>query len=82
MIDGTVHHHWMCHFSYASYTLPDILTLVSDVNDTEFRFSEHIRYILRRAVFVLNFCLIEIDKIPPNLNARAGRSASITVIDY
>lgn len=71
--DGTVHHHWMCHFEYTSYTLPDIISLTLDLNDTPFRFSEHIRYILRRCIFALNFCLIENDKIPPNLNARAGK---------
>jgi len=71
--DGTVHHHWMCHFEYTSYTLPDILKLASDMNDTEFHFSDHIRHMLRRCVYTLDFCLIEKDKIPPNLNARAGK---------
>ena len=63
----------MCHFEYASYTLPDILSLTSDMNDTQFHFSKHIRHVLRRCVFVLNFCQIEKEKIPPNLNARAGK---------
>ena len=62
----------MCHFEYTSYTLPDIISLTLEMNDTPFHFSENIRYILRRCIFVLNFCLIESDKIPPNLNARAG----------
>jgi hypothetical protein len=73
ILDGTVHHHWMCHFEYTAYTLPDIIKLVSDMNDTEFHFSENIRRILRRCIFTLNFCLIENNKIPPNLNARAGK---------
>ncbi len=71
--DGTVHHHWMCHFEYTSYTLPDILKFASDMNDTEFHFSDHIRHMLRRCVYTLDFCLIEKNKIPPNLNARAGK---------
>jgi hypothetical protein len=62
----------MCHFEYTAYTLPDIIKFVLDMNDTEFHFSENIRRILRRCVFAVNFCLIEKDKIPPNLNARAG----------
>lgn len=64
----------MCHFEYTAYTLPDILKFASDMSDTEFRFSDNIRRILRKSVFALNFCLIENDKIPPNLNARAGKS--------
>ncbi|CAF0756667.1 unnamed protein product [Adineta steineri] len=72
-LDGTVHHHWMCHFEYASYSLPDILNLVSDMNDTSFQFSDNIRRILRRCIHTLNFCLIENDKIPPNLSGRAGK---------
>ncbi len=71
--DGTVHHHWMCHFEYTSYTLPNIFSFVSDINDTELHFSDNIHRILRRCIFTLNFCLIEHDKIPPNLNARAGK---------
>jgi hypothetical protein len=63
----------MCHFEYTSYTLPNIASFVSDMNDTELHFSENIHRILRRAIFTLNFCLIEHDKIPPNLNARAGK---------
>ena len=62
----------MCHFEYATYTIPDILNLIFDLNDTQFHFPDHLRRLLRRCVFVLNFCLIENDKIPPNLNARAG----------
>lgn len=62
----------MCHFEYTTYTLPDILQFASDMSDTEFQFSDNIRRILRRSVFALSFCLIENDKIPPNLNARAG----------
>ena len=62
----------MCHFEYSSYSLPDILKLISDLNDTEFRFSDNIHQIMRRCVYTLNFCLIENDKIPPNLNGRAG----------
>ncbi|UJR28229.1 hypothetical protein I4U23_009479 [Adineta vaga] len=72
-LDGTVHHHWMCHFEYTSYSLPDILNFASDMNDTGLRFSDNIRRILRRCVHTLDFCLIENDKIPPNLNARAGK---------
>jgi hypothetical protein len=73
IIDGTVHHHWMCHFEYTAYTLPDIISLTLDMNDTSFHFPVHIRHMLRRSIFVLNFCLIENEKIPPNLNARAGK---------
>ena len=62
----------MCHFEYATYTIPDVLNLIFDLNDTRFHFPDHLRRLLRRCVFVLNFCLIENDKIPPNLNARAG----------
>ncbi|CAF3345767.1 unnamed protein product [Rotaria socialis] len=71
-LDGTVHHHWMCHYEYASYALPDIVKFASEMNDTEFRFSNNIRRIIRRCIFTLNFCLIENEKIPANLNARAG----------
>ncbi|CAF0810303.1 unnamed protein product [Rotaria sordida] len=71
-LDGTVHHHWMCHYEYASYALPDIVKFVSSMNDTEFRFSDNIRRILRRCIYTLDCCLIENEKIPPNLNARAG----------
>ncbi|CAF4047095.1 unnamed protein product [Rotaria sp. Silwood2] len=71
-LDGTVHHHWMCHYEYAAYALPDIVKFASSMNDTEFRFSDNIRRILRRCIYTLDFCLIENEKIPPNLNARAG----------
>lgn len=63
----------MCHYEYASYALPDIAKFASDINDTEFRFSDNIRRMIRRCIYTLNFCLIENEKIPANLNARAGK---------
>lgn len=67
----------MCHFEYTTYTLPDIIKFVSDLSDTNLHFSENIRRIMRRTIVALNFCLIENDKIPPNLNARAGKNKNI-----
>ena len=69
-----MHHHWMCHYEYASYTLPNIFSLASVMNDTEFHFSDNIRRILRRCAYTLNFCLVENDTIPANLSGRAGKN--------
>lgn len=77
LTDGTTHHHWMCHFEYASYALPDVMKFATDLNDTEFRFSPNIRRMLRRSAYTLDFCLVDIDKIPPNLNARAGKATAM-----
>lgn len=72
----------MCHFEYTAYTLPDIIKIISDMSDTKFHFSDNIRRIIRRSVFALNFCLIENDKIPPNLNARAGKQNIFSVDSF
>ncbi|CAF1546936.1 unnamed protein product, partial [Didymodactylos carnosus] len=72
-LDGLVHHHWMSHFDYASYSLPDIIKIGSVFNDTEFHFSDNVRRIIRRSAYAVNFCLVDAEKIPPNVAARAGK---------
>ncbi|CAF1304398.1 unnamed protein product [Adineta ricciae] len=80
-LDGTVHHHWMCHFEYTSYSLPDVLNFASDLNDTGLHFPDNIRRLLRRCVHTLDFCLIENNTIPPNLGARAGKTVACNGIN-
>ena len=69
--DGTVHHHWMHHMAYASYSMPAAFGIFDLLRDTSFRLDRNVHERLKTYVYANTFAANKYT-IPPNLNGRAG----------